>query len=539
MPDARARRRARACAASCSRASCWVCAVCSSSIQGGEPAQPFFGPLRRRGSCCLSRPGRHRGRPPRRRHERHRLDRRPARRLLPRRAFWTRRRQGEAHRRVAQDDVAAGVVVGRPQPGQLQVVRDFAELDVLQLRAQRRGQRGVALVEELHRRADGVPLRQAPEGVLERPPLRPRLPPAEGVAPGALHVPHHGQGPPARVPQEALREAGDEGMGGDLRPLLDALRVRRGLVGEVVQAGGARPVAGEVEGDQPQQPGLFRDVLRGEVELRGQRLAPFLRPGPVLAQQGPLVGALAGVAGGEAHPVAGREQQGRGGRAPQQGPQAGLRRPRPQRRLHRPPRVALPEGLRQGGHQLGGAEAGGAVVGVLGPEERRPRRQGEAGASRPRRPRRPAAPRRRRCGRSGRTPRGWRSAGAPRRTARPAGTGRPRGSPPAPPPAAGSRAPAAGPGGRGLSRGGPGSASSTPPGGSRPGRRTRGRSARRWPRPGPCGGPAAPPGPPARRGRRRGRRPPPTPPRPGPWGRSLPRGPGWPASTTGASTAAL
>ena len=71
-------------------------------------------------------------------------------------------------RRIADHDVAAGVVVGGPQPRQLTLIRLGAELNVLDLCAEQGGDFSVTLVEVFRGEADALPFGQAFQHALER-----------------------------------------------------------------------------------------------------------------------------------------------------------------------------------------------------------------------------------------------------------------------------------------------------------------------------------------------------------------------------------
>src|SRR5262249_26276028 len=132
----------------------------------------------------------------------------------------------------------------------------------------------------------------------------------ERAAPRPLDVTDHRERAAPRVTEEPARELGDEGARRDGRAYPECLS------GEVVEERCPRAVAGEVEGDEPEQARIVRDVVGGEVEvLRDGPAAPRERPRPVLAEERPLLPELARVLLGEAHPVAGREDQRRGLRA--------------------------------------------------------------------------------------------------------------------------------------------------------------------------------------------------------------------------------
>jgi hypothetical protein len=146
------------------------------------------------------------------------------------------------------------------------------------------------------------------------------------------------------------------------------------LRGELVELRGARAVAGEQERDGPEKVGVGRQVVAGEVVLLGDRLAPpGFRSGPVLAQEGALVTQLQRMILGEAHAVAGGEQQRRRGAAEQPrerlvcGRLAGDLFDRPAGQLW-----DLRQQVGERGDQRGRARLGRVVVGVGDREERQP-----------------------------------------------------------------------------------------------------------------------------------------------------------------------
>ena len=134
----------------------------------------------------------------------------------------------------------------------------------------------------------------------------------------------------------------------------------------------------------------LREIFAGEVEVARDRLAPELRTGPILADQGALEGNLAGIAVGEAEPVAGGEEQGGRSIAAEQGGQSGFGGIVFQNGLHLPTgyllafclgeplRLGGGDLLRQGFDQELRAHARGAVVAVADAEEGCARRQAKA-----------------------------------------------------------------------------------------------------------------------------------------------------------------
>jgi WD40 repeat protein len=64
-----------------------------------------------------------------------------------------------------------------------------------------------------------------------------------------------------------------------------------------------------MESEQAEQPGVVAHVVAGQVEVTPDRLAPSARAGPVLAQEGSLVGDLAGVTVRETDAVARGEEE--------------------------------------------------------------------------------------------------------------------------------------------------------------------------------------------------------------------------------------
>jgi len=113
---------------------------------------------------------------------------------------------------------------------------------------------------------------------------------------------HDRQRAAAGVTEHALRQPRDQRRGRQLLGLGLAQRASR----ELVACRRASAVAREEHPDHPAEIGLGGQILAGEVVLACERVT---RPGPVLAEQRALALALAGVAGREAHAVAGREQQ--------------------------------------------------------------------------------------------------------------------------------------------------------------------------------------------------------------------------------------
>ena len=93
------------------------------------------------------------------------------------------------------------------------------------------------------------------------------------------------------------------------RPGRDLVADGGDQVGEVVEPGGSRAVAGEVERDQAAEVGPLGHVVGREVVLGRDRLAggPAERARPFAAEQGPLVTGLPRVVGEELHAVAGGE----------------------------------------------------------------------------------------------------------------------------------------------------------------------------------------------------------------------------------------
>src|SRR5436190_213833 len=109
--------------------------------------------------------------------------------------------------------------------------------------------------------------------------------------------------------QQPLWKAGDECVGSNRLPL----SLAQLAVSELVEARRSGAVAGEVECQEPKQPGVIADFLAGEVELLGNRLARWQAEWarPVLADEGPLVRALARIAGIETGSMRRGEEQGR------------------------------------------------------------------------------------------------------------------------------------------------------------------------------------------------------------------------------------
>ena len=81
-------------------------------------------------------------------------------------------------------------------------------------------------------------------------------------------MPHNGQSPAFGMGQHTLGQTRQERVGSDRGPLCKC------LIREIVQTRRARAVAGEVEGDEPQQLRVVAHVVGREVEIRRYRLEP-------------------------------------------------------------------------------------------------------------------------------------------------------------------------------------------------------------------------------------------------------------------------
>lgn len=158
-------------------------------------------------------------------------------------------------------------------------------------------------------------------------------------------------------------------MGGDNRPLL------QGLLGELVHLRRAGAVTGEEERQQAVDFGVVRDVIGRKVEVGRDRLAPLHRPRPVLAEQGPLLRQLPGVAQREAHAVTGAEKDRGHVVATEQPAEPGLLRIVSENGFHLPVGLVAGNRGRERLDQVIGAELGGRVRGVAYSEERGTARQ--------------------------------------------------------------------------------------------------------------------------------------------------------------------
>src|SRR5262249_8913132 len=129
----------------------------------------------------------------------------------------------EAHGRVADDGVAARVVVRRPHAGQRQVISYPAEFDLFQFGAKIAGEFCVALIEILCSLANGVALHQPFQSALEDLQLSARPLPHEGVTPGALHMANYSERAALGMSEQPLWQAGNESVRGDSCPLAESL----------------------------------------------------------------------------------------------------------------------------------------------------------------------------------------------------------------------------------------------------------------------------------------------------------------------------
>ena len=280
-------------------------------------------------------------------------------------------RKRQPDRRVADDSVVPGVVVGHPHARKLRRVRLLAELDFFQFAAQDGGQLAIAFVEVLQGQTDRFPFHELAQRALESSELRPGLIPHKRRREGPLDVADHGQRAALRVAEQPLGQASDERVGRELGSRCRA-------AGEVVEPRRAGAEAGEVEGDHPQQPGVVAHVLGCQVVIVGDLLLPDEGSGPVAAEKGAAVWhlTLLQIVGREVHAVAFSKEQGRGLRAPKQLHQPCLPGVCRRHSFHRPVRPDPGHLLRQGPHQQFGALRGRRIIQVLHAEEAGPARQG-------------------------------------------------------------------------------------------------------------------------------------------------------------------
>ena len=85
----------------------------------------------------------------------------------------------EINGRIAEDHIVTGVAVGRPQPGQFQIVGCLAERYLFQLVAEGGGELSISLVEKLHGRTHWMSIHQLFQRALKHRQLPARLPPYE------------------------------------------------------------------------------------------------------------------------------------------------------------------------------------------------------------------------------------------------------------------------------------------------------------------------------------------------------------------------
>jgi hypothetical protein len=129
--------------------------------------------------------------------------------------------------------------------------------------------------------------------------------------------------------------------------------------------------AGEQEHDEPPGPRLAGEIVGGQVERLRDAPPPLHRPGPVLAEQGPLVRELARVTVGEPQAVRRREQQGRGIRSAEEPAERRLGGLLCDDGLERSGRQPLGDVGCQRGNQVVGAQARRLVIGIANSEEGR------------------------------------------------------------------------------------------------------------------------------------------------------------------------
>ena len=109
----------------------------------------------------------------------------------------------------------AGVVVGHPGSENHSASTSSECAATSQRLDELRGERGVGLVEVLHRPAHGVSGQQSPQGVAEDVHPFPLFGACEGGGPGPVDVPDHGQGAAVGMAEQPLGKPRDERVGGD------------------------------------------------------------------------------------------------------------------------------------------------------------------------------------------------------------------------------------------------------------------------------------------------------------------------------------
>src|SRR6266700_1161347 len=78
-------------------------------------------------------------------------------------------------------------------------------------------------------------------------------------------------------------------------------------MGKIVQAGGTGSIARKMKGNHSMNAGILSDIFTRKIKIFRNRLLPFLRSRPVLAEQSALVRHLGRMAATETHSVAGRK----------------------------------------------------------------------------------------------------------------------------------------------------------------------------------------------------------------------------------------
>ena len=111
---------------------------------------------------------------------------------------------------IAEDDIRPRVVVGRPHPGQGQIVHLAAAILVFEHHRQIGRDLGVPLIEILERQANRRARHQLFERALKNRQLFSGVLPHEGIAPGSFDVTDHGQHAAPGMAEQAARQLGDK-----------------------------------------------------------------------------------------------------------------------------------------------------------------------------------------------------------------------------------------------------------------------------------------------------------------------------------------
>ena len=113
----------------------------------------------------------------------------------------------QPHRRITNNGVTAGIIIGGPHAAQRQIIGRLAEFYFFEFDAQIRGEFRIALVEKLERRTNRVALEQPFQRAFKDLHLSASPWPHKGTPPGAFDMPYDRQCPAFRMTEQPLWQA--------------------------------------------------------------------------------------------------------------------------------------------------------------------------------------------------------------------------------------------------------------------------------------------------------------------------------------------